>query len=266
MSLEALLAAAGAPLDAPRQPLHGGSMGEVTRVGDVVVKQRAGAGAMFEREAEGLVALGGAGARVPEVLHASTEGLVLRWLAPGPPDPEATGRMIARLHRDSLDEAPYGWPRSVYLGAFAFPAGEGAWPEVFRNLRLEPLLRATWSTLGPLGPRVRAWGEAVELPLEGASLVHGDLWSGNLLHTVDGPALIDPGVQRAERGLDLAMMELFGGFGGRCRAAYEEVWPVPQAVRAVIPGYQLIYLLVHVHFFGTGYLSGVADALDRLRA
>lgn len=265
MSVAALLHAAGVP-SGPAVPLSGGSMGGVVRVGEVVVKHASDAGDVFVREAEGLRALQAAGVRVPEVLHVESQGLVMRHLAPGPPDPEALGRMIAHLHLSTRSETVYGWPQSVYLGRFALPAGEGPWAEVLVERRLRPLLRATWSTLGPLGPRLDAWMAAVELPVEGASLVHGDLWSGNALATREGPALIDPGIQRAERGLDLAMMELFGGFGGRCREAYEAVWPVPDAVRAAIPAYQLYFLLVHVHYFGRGYLSGVADALDRLRA
>jgi len=270
-----LLHAAGREVEPPVRALGGGH-GQLLRVGSWVVKGPvSGApGAMFLREGAGLKALAAAGARVPRVHHVEAAGLVMDYLPPAPPGPtgaEALGRMVAALHGrrpapGSDDPSRYGWPDTVFLGSFEFPEGTGSWPHVFRELRMTPLLRATWSQLGALGPRIEAWLEAVELPEEGACLVHGDLWSGNVVHTADGPALIDPGAQWAERGLDLSMMELFGGFGGRCRAAYEEALPVPEAVRAVIPGYQLVYLLVHVHFFGSGYLSGVAGALDALGA
>ena len=245
--------------------LSGGDHGELLRVatteGDWVVKGHVRPGSMFLREAAGLRALAAAGVRVPEVRCSAASGLVMRHLAAGPRQPEALGRMIAALHRQRPTPDTYGWPESVFLGAFEFPAGTGTWQQVFRERRVEPLLRATWSQLGRLGPRLERWLQRAELPLEGACLVHGDLWAGNALATADGPALVDPGVQWAERGLDLAMMELFGGFGGRCRAAYEEVLPVSEELRRAIPAYQLVYLLVHVHFFGSSYLTGVAEAL-----
>ncbi|MBN2806562.1 MAG: fructosamine kinase family protein, partial [Prolixibacteraceae bacterium] len=59
------------------------------------------------------------------------------------------------------------------------------------------------------------------------SLIHGDLWSGNLLNTVYGPALIDPCVSYSDRELELGMMTLFGGFSPRVFDAYHEVFPLP---------------------------------------
>jgi fructosamine-3-kinase len=258
------LAAAGCADPGRRTPLYGGDMGPVVRVDEVVVKHAPAAGARFVREAEGLQALAAAGVRVPEVLHAEAGGLVMRFVPEGPRDLEALGRMIAGLHRGTLGQGPHGWPTEVYLGRFAFPVIEGDVGTVMGEGRLLPLLRACWRTLGPLGPRIETWLSRMQWPEEGASLLHGDLWSGNVLHGAQGPVLIDPGVQRGERGLDLAMMELFGGFGGRCRAAYEEVWPVPDDVRRALPAYRLVYLLAHVHFFGSSYLDATDAALREL--
>ena len=47
-----------------------------------------------------------------------------------------------------------------------------------------------------------------------ASLLHGDLWGGNLAYLPDGsPVIYDPAVYYGDRETDLAMTELFGGFG-----------------------------------------------------
>jgi len=92
---------------------------------------------------------------------------------------------------------------------------------------------------------------------EGPSLLHGDLWSGNVHVLASGEAaLVDPSCYRGHREVDLAMTELFGGFGGGFRAAYEEAWPLlpgyAESRRAV---YQLYYLLVHVNLFGDAYVN-----------
>src|SRR5215207_4748885 len=102
---------------------------------------------------------------------------------------------------------------------------------------------------------------------DGPSLLHGDLWSGNVISAAGAPALIDPAVYRGHREVDLAMTELFGGFDARFYAAYEEAWPLlpgyREARRAV---YQLYYLLVHVNLFGGSYVGQTAALLRRVLA
>ena len=93
-------------------------------------------------------------------------------------------------------------------------------------------------------------------------MIHGDLWSGNVVHALDGPTLIDPSAWRGERAVDLAMMSLFGGFQGAMER-YEQLHPIPKEVHEAIPFYQLYYLLVHVHFFGSSYVSSVRGVLNR---
>ena len=255
-----LLDAAGVPR-CPPVPLSGGDMSSVVRCGDWVVKTASSAPqGLFTREAEGLAALARAGMPVPEVRWAGEEGLVMRFIPRGPPQPEALGRLIARMH--SVQGPAYGAEDTVFLGRFALPAGtSSSWRDVWWLHRIAPLVRACASSLGSARVRrIEALVQTTPLPEEGPRLVHGDLWSGNVHHGAAGPVLIDPSVQWAERALDLAMMSLFGGFGERCMRAYEAVLPIPADVRASLPVHQLYYLLVHVHFFGAGYLG----AIDRV--
>jgi fructosamine-3-kinase len=59
------------------------------------------------------------------------------------------------------------------------------------------------------------------------------------------------------------MMQLFGGFGARCFAAYDEAHPRAPGHEQRVALYQLYPLLVHVNLFGGGYVSGVERALRR---
>lgn len=234
--------------------LSGGDMGEVFRVGPHVVKTHGHPPAgLFPAEARGLARLADVGVRVPQVRAVDETGIVLEWLAPGPPDWPAMGRLVAALH--SVSGADYGSAERLFLGRFELPVGRRSdWSVLYRELRIEPLLAATSSTLGSVTATVRRALEAYSPPSEGPVLVHGDLWAGNVHHAASGPALIDPSVQYAERALDLAMMRLFGGFPASFWRSYEEVRPIPDVVRASIPYHQLLYLLVHVHFFGGSYV------------
>jgi protein-ribulosamine 3-kinase len=93
-------------------------------------------------------------------------------------------------------------------------------------------------------------------------LLHGDLWGGNWFASADGkPVLIDPAVYRGHGEVDLAMSELFGGFGPAFYAAYDEVrriTPEYEAYRKAL--YQLYYLLVHVNLFGGAYEAASSRA------
>jgi fructosamine-3-kinase len=86
------------------------------------------------------------------------------------------------------------------------------------------------------------------------SLIHGDLWSGNLHITTGGaPALLDPAVYYAHREAEFGIMTLFGGFPARVYEAYDEVFPLEAGWRDRVPIYQLYHLLNHLNLFGAGY-------------
>jgi protein-ribulosamine 3-kinase len=252
-------------------------------------------GGMFEVEAEGLRALGAAGAlRVPEVLGAGGgDGadpglgwLLLEWLEPATPGlgfGERLGRGLAVIHEVRGDG--WGWARDGFVGPLPQPnrvpgADRGAtWAHFWRGCRLEPMLRRAhdagwrvggageWEALWRVLPDLLAPAEA-----DGPSLLHGDLWNGNVLAAAAGdgaePALVDPATYHGHREVDLAMAELFGGFAVPFFEAYHETWPLQPGYR---PGrraaYQLFPLLVHVVLFGSGYLARAEGALrDALRA
>lgn len=261
----AALASAGGT-DGPVRPLTGGDTTGAWRVGDVVVKHAPSAPPhLFHAEAAGLRLLRGAGAPVPAVRHVADDGLVLEFVPQGRPDWPAVGRSVAALHR--VPQPRYGTEEPLYLGAVRLRSGTGeAWTPFYRDLRLVPLLDEARRPLGALYDRARRWLDTADLIAEGPCTIHGDLWSGNLLHGIDGPVFIDPSAHGAERGLDLAMMALFGGFPEAFWRTYQAAFPVPEAIRRQLPAYRLTYLLVHVLMFGPGYVDGCRRALDELGA
>ena len=227
MDPRGLLRRAGLEVEASPVPLHGGDISRVFRLGPYVVKV--------------------------------AEGLVLEYLPEGPPDWEALARMLADLHRRR--EPAYAAPPG-FLGTFPLPGREGGeWTEFFYLRAVEPLLRATWDLLEGLGPKMESLFRK-PLPTEGPAPLHGDLWHGNLRFTPQGPALLDPSFFVGERGVDLAMMRLFGGFPEAFWRAYRARYPIPQEVERALPRYQVYYLLAHVHFFGKAYLAPLWKAIS----
>jgi fructosamine-3-kinase len=246
------------------RPLAGGSIAavwwaELADGQEVVVKQGS---TPAELEAEGLSALAAAGAPVPAVLAHDGPLLVLEHLSGPAGDRRELGRALARLHRTT--GARFGWHRDNVIGPLpqANPPTDD-WPDFLAEARLRPYLDDLPAALATrLGTALeRGWVAEVADHDVVPSLVHGDLWSGNVLAD---RWLLDPAVHHADREIDLAMLELFGSVGSALLAGYEEEWPLDQGWQRRLPLLQLPPLLVHVRLFGAGYLAGVAARLDAL--
>jgi fructosamine-3-kinase len=92
------------------------------------------------------------------------------------------------------------------------------------------------------------------------ALLHGDLWSGNVLFDQQSAWLIDPAVYCGDPEADLAMTELFGGFPGVFYQGYRSVSPLSAdyALKKII--YNLYHQLNHFNLFGSGYLTSCEQA------
>jgi fructosamine-3-kinase len=99
---------------------------------------------------------------------------------------------------------------------------------------------------------------------EKPSLLHGDLWSGNLMVSSKGsPCIFDPAVYYGHREMDLAMMSLFGGFGNYWVEAYNEIYPLENGWEERLVIGQLYPLMVHVNLFGGTYARSVESILQK---
>lgn len=242
----------------------------------IVAKRRRDAPpGFFEAEAHGLRLLGGVagGLRTPAVLGCRPGLLLLEDLGrgrPGPLDWARAGRALATQH--AVHGARFGLDRGGWCGdtpqantpdpdGWRFFAESRLLPQGRRALaagRLEPAAMAALERLcGRLRERV---------PPQPASLLHGDLWTGNLHPCADGGlALIDAAAAHhgwAES--ELAMLVLFGAPPGPFFAAYAEAAPPAPDWRTRAPLYNLYHLLNHLNLFGAGYRQAVRDVLRRL--
>ncbi len=235
---------------------------------------------LFEAEANGLQALRDAGTlRVPEPLAwgggaGSPSWLLMEHVPAGPPAPdhdERLGRGLARLHRSADPSSAFGWSHPNWIGSLPQSNRSAAsWSSFWREQRILPQLRRAVDADSFARQDVEILERAVDLvprALEDVDagpphLLHGDLWGGNAYAAADGaPVLIDPAVYRGHGEVDLAMTELFGGFGARFYEAYDEVQPITKAYRTYRRDlYQLYYLLVHVNLFGRQYARRTASA------
>ena len=99
------------------------------------------------------------------------------------------------------------------------------------------------------------------------SLLHGDLWSGNVGQLADGQAVIfDPASYWGDRETDIAMAELFGGFPAAFYSAYRATWPLDSGYERRKPLYNMYHILNHFNLFGNAYLGQAQRMISGLLA
>jgi len=267
--------------DMPR-PVGGGDISTVwqVRTDEHPVFLKTGAADacdMFHAEADGLKELANAGAvRVPKVLGCVCSNndclLALEWL-----DFELTtdatekmlGRQLALQHRTCADR--FGWHRDNTIGSTPqHNAWSDDWVQFFAELRLGVQLELAahngyTGEIQTLGQRVKEnTGRFFRDYWPEASLLHGDLWSGNRAVAGDAPVVFDPAVYYGDRESDIAMTKLFGGFSDDFYAAYEETWPMAEGHESRVPLYQLYHILNHLNLFGSSYRGRALRLLREL--
>jgi len=234
----------------------------------------------LEAEADGIARLAAAGAiRVPRVVRLGQRDdmawLDLEWLdlrAADAAADERMGRALARLH--TVTGPDFGLERDNAIGASAQRnAPVRNWAAFWRAQRLgfQLDLAARNGHGGRIQDRGRRLLEGIDAFFAGyvplPSLLHGDLWAGNRGTLADGtPVFFDPAVYYGDREADLAMTRLFGGFGPRFHAAYEEAWPLDSGAAERRDLYNLYHVLNHLNLFGGGYRMQAEAMIDRLLA
>ena len=232
----------------------------------------------FMAEAAGLEAIVATHAvRVPQpVVHGrcgAQSFLVLEYLDLQPRGNAAQlGEQLAAMHRCTAKQ--FGFAGNNFLGTTLQPNDWTAdWVAFWRERRLGYQLRL--AAQNGCGGKLQSLGERLmdALPafFDGyapqPSLLHGDLWGGNHGYLADGtPVIFDPAAYYGDRECDLAMTELFGGYGADFYAAYRASWPLDAGYAARRELYNLYHILNHANLFGGSYARQAEQAMRKLLA
>ncbi|MEO8393858.1 MAG: fructosamine kinase family protein, partial [Chloroflexota bacterium] len=189
---------------------------------------------LYPCEAVSLRTLKAAGLRTPEVLVYGADFLLLNDLGSAPMSDvswEELGREMARLHQHSNEQ--FGFEQDNYLGLLRqYNPWTDDGHEFFAKYRIlryldVPLCDQTLSAKD----RHRLERLAARLPQlipeQPASLLHGDLWYGNVLANPEGEAfVIDPAVYYGWAEAELSMVRQSGNVPQIFYDAYNEVNPL----------------------------------------
>jgi protein-ribulosamine 3-kinase len=233
---------------------------------------------MFEAEAEGLAEIASTrSVRVPQpICHGVSGGnsfIALEYLELGNGDSsQALGRQLAAMHRTTREQ--FGWDRDNTIGSTEqVNTWTEDWIEFYGKRRL--LFQLGLPGAQRFGQQLVSAGEELVDNLgifydsyqPEPSLLHGDLWGGNYATARDGaPVIFDPAVYYGDREADIAMTELFGGFGGRFYDAYNDAWPLDPGYGVRKTLYNLYHVLNHLNLFGGGYGGQAYSMICRLQS
>lgn len=188
--------------------------------------------------------------------------IVLQWLDLGRGDSSSwssMGRQLAQMHRQGTAER-FGWSRNNTIGSTPqINTWMDNWADFFAEQRIGYQLKLA-KRRGAGFPDTSKVVKAVKNKLADrqpqASLLHGDLWSGNAAIATDGaPIIIDPATYYGDREADLAMTELFGRFPTAFYNGYNETWQLESGYQQRKSIYNLYHVLNHFNLFGGGYAS-----------
>lgn len=212
---------------------------------------------------------------VPGVVHAGTDLLLIEFVEGlslfSPRAQRHAADLLADLHGRRGER--FGLERDTLIGSLPQPnRPNNRWTEFFRDQRLLHMAdeSARAGAITPLARRridalAERIGEVIDEP-EYPSLLHGDVWTGNVLAAGDRvTAFLDPAVYYGHAEIELAFIMFFATFGLAFFERYASSRPIrPGFFESRCHVYNLYPLLVHARLFGGGYGARVEDTLETI--
>ncbi|EFA74151.1 fructosamine kinase family protein [Cylindrospermopsis raciborskii CENA303] len=213
--------------------------------------------------------------RVPQPLCWGTTDncsyIVLEWLemsAGNNKSWQQMGRNLAAMHKTTSEQG-FGWHINNTIGST--PQINNwmlSWDEFFFKNRLGYQFHLARRRGGNFPGEQKLLDVIPSLLADHKpepSLVHGDLWGGNVGFIINGqPVIFDPATYFGDREVDIAMTELFGGFPPSFYQGYEEEFPLAQGYEKRKNIYNLYHILNHFNLFGGGYSNQANGMIGRI--
>lgn len=230
-------------------------------------------------EAKMLNDLRDAKVRVPKVIMAKESFLVLEYIesinqATCTQEIEAA-KLLSRLHSVTNESRMYGYYYDTTIGPFPQKNEQTQynWALFLGQMRIMPMVRTcydegkiTKQMVERLERLCRDLYKRIDMRTLYPSLLHGDVWSGNVLFEREGACLIDPAIYYGDKEMELAFILLFNTFGETFFHTYSEVHPLSEDFyESKVPIYQIYPLLVHVALYGSSYVGQLEEVLKRLK-
>ena len=213
--------------------------------------------------------------KIPKVIAyfrvKDVELLLMDWIDMQNGDQNKLGKGLGEMHLKSANSYPkkFGYPVEGYIGTTNQKKGwENNWADCFINLRIKPQLSILKNNILDIKTK-NLINEKIKLELTDYkptnSLVHGDLWSGNIGITKGGEGVIfDPASWWADSEVDIAMTHLFGGFKNEFYEEYHKIIPKKKGFEKRYIIYNFYHILNHANMFGDTYFYQVQEYVKNI--
>lgn len=217
--------------------------------------------------------------RVPKVIFTNESFLVMEYIESIDQDQciqeiEAA-KLLSTLHSVTNESRMYGYYYDTTIGPFPQKNEQTQynWTLFLGQMRIMPMAKRCYEE-GKISKQMleRLDGlcgdlyKRIDMRNIYPSLLHGDVWSGNVLFEMKGACLIDPAIYYGDKEMELAFILLFDTFGETFFNAYSEVHPFSEDFyETKVPLYQIYPVLVHVALYGGSYVGQLEHILKRLK-
>ena len=216
---------------------------------------------------------------VPQVFDVSDRYLLMEFIEESSVPTEVkelqAAKSLSDLHSVTNESRMYGYYYDTSIASFTQKNEQTQynWGLFLGQMRIMPMAKICYEK-GQLSKKMvdkletlcRDIYKRIDMSSITPSLLHGDLWSGNILFNNDGATLIDPAIYFGDREMELAFILMFNTFGDNFFNTYREVHPLSNDFyETKVPLYQIYPYLVHVALYGSTYVSGLEEQLKRLK-
>lgn len=229
---------------------------------------------MFDMEARGLTTLAQNGVFTPQVVDVFDQDdhqfLLMTYIENETRSAvfwKNFGQALAKLHQSHRYDS-FGLTEDNYIGSLKqVNRFKDTWAAFFIENRIQALVKTAFDVKLLDKKHIsqfEAFSAAFDhlIPKERPSLLHGDLWSGNLLCGLEQtPVFIDPAIYYGHREMDIAMTKMFGGFDNTFLDFYNDIYPLEKGWQERLSLHNLYPNLVHLILFGRSYLGGIESVI-----
>jgi fructosamine-3-kinase len=217
--------------------------------------------------------------RVPKVIMSKESFLVLEYIENVKKEKYTqeieAARLVSTLHSVTNESRMYGYYYDTTIGPFIQKNEQTQynWTLFLGQMRIIPMAKVCYDEgkipmqmVERLEGLCRDLYKRIDMSMIYPSLLHGDVWSGNILFEREGACLIDPAIYYGDKEMELAFILLFNTFGDTFFNAYSEVHPLSEDFyESKVALYQIYPILVHVALYGNPYIGQLEQILKSLK-
>lgn len=184
-------------------------------------------------------------------------------------------KILTALHSVTNESRMYGYYYDTSIASFSQKNEQTQynWTLFLGQMRIMPMAKICYDK-GAISKQIlerleglcRELYKRIDMSMITPSLLHGDLWSGNILFNMNGAVLIDPAIYFGDREMELAFILMFNTFGETFFDSYTEMHPLSEDFyNTKVPLYQIYPILVHVALYSGSYVGQLEQILKRLK-